>query len=69
MECFFWTTGVIFEPQYEFCRKILTKVNTLVTTIDDIYDVYGTLEELEVFTRIIERLETSLFLISEPPPK
>ncbi|CAA2939104.1 terpene synthase 10-like [Olea europaea subsp. europaea] len=55
VECFFWTTGVIFEPQYEFCRKILTKVNTLVTTIDDIYDVYGTLEELEVFTRIIER--------------
>ncbi|CAI9770285.1 unnamed protein product [Fraxinus pennsylvanica] len=25
VECFFWTTGVIFEPQYEFCRKILTK--------------------------------------------
>ncbi|XP_022897602.1 terpene synthase 10-like [Olea europaea var. sylvestris] len=55
VECFFWTTGVIFEPQYEFCRKILTKVNALVTTIDDMYDVYGTLEELEVFTRIIER--------------
>ncbi|XP_022896316.1 terpene synthase 10-like [Olea europaea var. sylvestris] len=59
VECFFWTTGVIFEPQYEFCRKILTKVNALVTTIDDIYDVYGTLEELEVFTRIIERWDVN----------
>ncbi|XP_022896311.1 (-)-alpha-terpineol synthase-like [Olea europaea var. sylvestris] len=59
VECFFWTTGVIFEPQYEFCRKILPKVNALVTTIDDIYDVYGTLEELEVFTRIIERWDVS----------
>ncbi|CAA2977597.1 terpene synthase 10-like [Olea europaea subsp. europaea] len=59
VECFFWTTGVIFEPQYEFCRKTLTKVNALVTTINDIYDVYGTLEELEVFTRIIERWDVN----------
>ncbi|CAI9770284.1 unnamed protein product [Fraxinus pennsylvanica] len=59
VECFFWTTGMIFEPQYEFCRKILTKVIVLATTIDDIYDVYGTLEELEDFTRIIERWDVN----------
>lgn len=56
VECFFWTTGVIFDPQFERCREVLTKVNQLITTIDDVYDVYGSLEELEVFTDAVDRL-------------
>ncbi|KAL2460391.1 cineole-1 [Abeliophyllum distichum] len=59
VECFFWTTGVLFEPQFDFCRTILTKVNVLITIIDDIYDIYGTLEELEIFTRTIERWDVN----------
>lgn len=56
VENFFWTTGVIFEPEYGYCRRMSTKVNALVTTIDDIFDVYGTLDELELFTLAVERL-------------
>jgi hypothetical protein len=56
MENFFWTVGVIFQPQFGYCRKMLTKVNALITTIDDVYDVYGTLDELELFTDAVERL-------------
>ena len=47
--------SVYFEPQYSLARKILTKVLTLTSVIDDIYDAYGTLEELEPFTEAIER--------------
>ncbi|KAF9600962.1 hypothetical protein IFM89_014668 [Coptis chinensis] len=46
MECFFWTTGVIGDPRFYYCRKWYIKLNTMVTTIDDVYDVYGTLDEL-----------------------
>ncbi|KAJ0534361.1 putative (E)-beta-ocimene synthase [Helianthus annuus] len=55
MECFFWTVGVVFEPQYNSCRVRLTKVCTLITVIDDIYDVYGSLDELQIFTDAVRR--------------
>ncbi|XP_031253440.1 (R)-limonene synthase 1, chloroplastic-like [Pistacia vera] len=52
---FLWTVGIAFEPQYTYCRKMLTKAIALITVIDDIYDVYGTLPELELFTDAVER--------------
>ncbi|KAI4299824.1 hypothetical protein L6164_033249 [Bauhinia variegata] len=55
MECFFWTVGMAFEPQFSRLRKGLTKVTSFITTIDDVYDVYGTLDELEIFTSSVER--------------
>ncbi|OIW19085.1 hypothetical protein TanjilG_06394 [Lupinus angustifolius] len=54
METFFWTVGIVFEPQFSHVRKGLTKVCSLITIIDDIYDVYGTLDELELFTAAVE---------------
>ncbi|GMI79755.1 terpene synthase 03 [Hibiscus trionum] len=55
MECFFWSVGVVSKPQFRSCRKSLTKVASLVTIIDDVYDVYGTLDELELFTDAVQR--------------
>ncbi|CAA3014355.1 isoprene synthase, chloroplastic-like [Olea europaea subsp. europaea] len=55
MESFFWSVGMVFEPQFSECTKGLTKVAKLITIIDDVYDVYGSLEELEQFTDAIER--------------
>ncbi|KAF5959149.1 hypothetical protein HYC85_000358 [Camellia sinensis] len=54
VECYFWILGVYFEPQYLLARRMLTKVIALTSIIDDIYDVYGTLEELVLFTDAIE---------------
>ncbi|CAL5435383.1 unnamed protein product [Camellia sinensis] len=59
MENFLWTLGVNFEPQFGYFRRIATKVNSLITTIDDVYDVYGSLEELELFTNAVERWDIS----------
>ncbi|XP_027911836.1 (-)-germacrene D synthase-like [Vigna unguiculata] len=53
IECYFWALGVYFEPQYS--RWITTKLAALGTIIDDIYDAYGTIEELELFTNAIDR--------------
>ncbi|KAL9366365.1 hypothetical protein Peur_037564 [Populus x canadensis] len=57
IECYFWILGVYLEPEYFLARRILTKVIAMTSVIDDIYDVYGTPEELELFTDAIERWE------------
>ena len=56
MENFLWTVGLDFKPQLSYFRKDMTIVNSLITIIDDVYDVYGTLDELERFTNAVERL-------------
>ena len=44
-----------FEPQYSLARRILTKTICVTSIIDDIYDVYGTQEELKFFIDAIKR--------------
>jgi hypothetical protein len=39
---------------------IVCKYVAIVTVVDDIYDVYGTYEELELFTKAIERSKLNL---------
>nr|BBE32337.1 beta-caryophyllene synthase [Eleutherococcus sieboldianus] len=55
VECYFWILGVYFEPQYLIARRFLTKIIAMASVADDIYDVYGTLEELVILTDAIER--------------
>jgi len=66
VECYFWILGVYFEPEYLLARSMLTKVIAMTSVLDDIYDVYGTFEELELFTDAIERLTSTHFLILIP---
>ena len=54
--------GIAFEPQFAYCRRVLTISIALITVIDDIYDVYGTLDELELFTDAVERFVGKLII-------
>ncbi|KAL0535852.1 hypothetical protein IC582_024778 [Cucumis melo] len=55
MANFFCSVGMGFEPHLGCFRRMTTKVTSLITIIDDVYDVYGTLDELELFTDVVER--------------
>ncbi|XP_051128103.1 germacrene A synthase-like [Andrographis paniculata] len=59
VECFFWATGVYYEPQYSRARVMLAKLIAMTSIMDDTYDAYGTVEELEAFTKAIERWDIS----------
>ncbi|CAA2958246.1 terpene synthase 10-like [Olea europaea subsp. europaea] len=58
-----WWERTCLAKMLSFARDRLveyaTKVNVFITIMDDIYDVYGTFEELELFTYIIERWDVS----------
>ncbi|KAK5786685.1 hypothetical protein PVK06_041325 [Gossypium arboreum] len=55
VKSYFWILRVYFEPQYSLAREILTKVMAMSSIMDDIYDAYGTLEELQLLTHAIQR--------------
>ncbi|XP_038984288.1 alpha-humulene synthase-like [Phoenix dactylifera] len=55
VECYFWILGVYFEPHYSRARIYMTKFIALLSIMDDIYDNYGTVEELQTFTEVIQR--------------
>ncbi|KAM3377477.1 (-)-camphene/tricyclene synthase, chloroplastic-like [Capsicum galapagoense] len=60
VEAFLWVDGMLHEPQKnQNSRTMLTKVVALLVVIDDIYDVYGTLDELKLFTHAVERMEVN----------
>ncbi|XP_057812515.1 terpineol synthase, chloroplastic-like [Salvia miltiorrhiza] len=60
VENYIWNVGLLFEPQYGYPRIMTTKLFILITVIDDIFDVYGTLEETQLFNEAILRWDVEL---------
>ncbi|XP_020203436.1 isoprene synthase, chloroplastic [Cajanus cajan] len=56
METYFWAVGMIpDESQFPSSRNELMKDGLLIIVVDDAYDVYGTLDEMEIFTDAVVR--------------
>ncbi|MCE0482203.1 hypothetical protein HAX54_040704 [Datura stramonium] len=59
VECYFWTIGVYFEPQYSQARVMLAKTIAMISVVDDTFDSYGTVKELATYTDVIQRWDIS----------
>ncbi|KAK8938337.1 hypothetical protein KSP40_PGU007655 [Platanthera guangdongensis] len=57
VESYVWTVGLVSEPHFSRCRKELAKTVCFLHVVDDIYDIYGSLDELMLFTDAIHRWE------------
>ncbi|TXG47243.1 hypothetical protein EZV62_026537 [Acer yangbiense] len=58
VESFMCAVGLAFQPKLSNFRKWLTKVIAFILVIDDIYDNYGSLEELQDFTNAVDRWDS-----------
>lgn len=59
VESYLWAVGMYFEPQYLLGRKFFSLAASIAAVIDDIYDSSNaSLEELELFTDAIQRLNS-----------
>ncbi|XP_078160848.1 monoterpene synthase 7, chloroplastic-like [Carex rostrata] len=59
VENYIGSVCLAFEPEHSSFRKAMSQSNCLITTLDDIYDVYGSLDELEVFTDAIQQWDVT----------
>lgn len=59
VENFMFAMGMLPEPQFGYYRVRVAKMFCILTMIDDLYDVYGTLDELKVFTEFVERWDVN----------
>ena len=64
VECYFWTMGVYAEPQYSQARVMLAKTIAMISIVDDTFDAYGIVEELEVYTDAIQRYELASLTVN-----
>eukprot|EP01018_Ginkgo_biloba_P025693 Gb_11595 [translate_table: standard] len=60
VEYYFWAAAATPEPGFSTYRIALAKIATLATVVDDIYDTYGTLDELKLFTEAVRRWDLSM---------
>ncbi|XP_073058246.1 monoterpene synthase TPS4, chloroplastic-like [Primulina eburnea] len=54
-ECFLWTVGLFPHPKYSDVRVEMAKVIAILLVIDDVFDKYGTINDLSLFTLAIQR--------------
>ena len=55
VEGYLWPMAMSYEAEYSIARKMESKLIGCISILDDTYDAYGTIEELELFTQAIER--------------
>ncbi|KAJ0984441.1 hypothetical protein J5N97_002797 [Dioscorea zingiberensis] len=55
LECFLWTVGLFPEPNFSECRIEVAKAVAILLVLDDVYDSYGCLDELILFTDAVQR--------------
>ncbi|WCJ20864.1 Terpene synthase 5 [Euphorbia peplus] len=54
VEAYMWAVGAVFEPQYSVSRMLLCKYVAVATLLDDFYDSYGTVDEIQLLTMALQ---------------
>nr|KYP31585.1 (+)-delta-cadinene synthase isozyme XC14 [Cajanus cajan] len=62
VEAYLWSLATSSNKlEYSYIRMFMGKLTAVVALLDDTYDDYGTIQELELFTKAIERWDINPF--------
>ena len=56
VELYLWGNTCHFEPEYAVSRMLVAKQGAMASLLDDTFDAYGKLDELQRFADAFERL-------------
>ncbi|XP_014522250.1 probable terpene synthase 2 [Vigna radiata var. radiata] len=59
VESYIWCLAISYKPEYSNARTFVGKLIQVICLLDDTYDAYGTVQELELFTKAIQRWDIS----------
>ncbi|KAL5151663.1 putative terpene synthase 2 [Glycine soja] len=59
VEAYLWSLAMSYKPEHSLARMFVGKLIAVVCLLDDTYDAYGTIQELELFTEAIQRWNKS----------
>ncbi|KAK7272468.1 hypothetical protein RJT34_29079 [Clitoria ternatea] len=60
VECYVWPLAIYCEPERSIGRMFIGRVYGVIALLDDTYDAYGTVQELDLFTEAIQRWDISI---------
>ncbi|KAL2331542.1 hypothetical protein Fmac_019123 [Flemingia macrophylla] len=60
VESYLWSLTMCYKPEHSIGRMFTGKTYSVLTILDDTYDAYGTIQELELFTEAILRWDITL---------
>ncbi|KAJ0984439.1 hypothetical protein J5N97_002795 [Dioscorea zingiberensis] len=61
LEYFLWTVGLFPELNFSECRIEVAKAAAILFALDDVYDSYGSLDELILFTDAVQRTSQLIY--------
>ncbi|KAH6818181.1 hypothetical protein C2S51_001784 [Perilla frutescens var. frutescens] len=58
VECYLWGIAYHYEPQYSYVRMVIGQTYQMLELVDDTYDNYATLEEIDLLNQAFARWNT-----------
>jgi alpha-farnesene synthase len=50
VEYYTWASSIMFEPHHSAFRLTFAKASHVITILDDMYDLFGIVDEVKLFT-------------------
>nr|AGV01227.1 santalene synthase mutant 12 [synthetic construct] len=55
LQSYMWSCAIASDPKFKLARETIVEIGSVLAVVDDGYDVYGSIDELDLYTSSVER--------------